>query len=550
METSQLLRYFLKQGLRILVVLVLFPFKGVSDTSSSLKARSLLDQGWQELIRDNDTKALELFQEAHRVAQSTTNLELVAEALLDIGICNYSVSYTEGIHYAMLAMSEYTKVENSLPAIALQGRSKCLQLISTIYSRQGKYKDAIRTSREALQGFPESNDSTGYRGLIYHALGNAYGKLNLPDSAAFYHYKALEVRLQSKNFTYLPGSLIEVAQLEINRKNKAGSRKLLERALFISDSTENKQARVSSILGICEWESHFNNNKKIIDSLLITALLTANSLRDHSFRLNVLNAFSEHKKKSGDFQAALSYQEEIKSIKDSLNDWEKQRIQQMLEVQFNLGEKDRSIQLKEKENKVQRLTNFLLTGVIFCTLLIGGILIYFQRRSTNRNKLLLKTKVALVNSLEDQKKLRELQVEQELEFKEGQLTALTVHMRQKSDVISELRAFCDADPTLASNNGLLKILQREQNLEKDWTDFNTYFESVNKSFFTRIKKAYPEISPNDLRLCALIKLNLSIKEMAGLLNISPDSVKTARYRLRKKLQLATEENLTEFILKL
>lgn len=73
------------------------------------------------------------------------------------------------------------------------------------------------------------------------------------------------------------------------------------------------------------------------------------------------------------------------------------------------------------------------------------------------------------------------------------------------------------------------------------------FESINKNFYAKIKAAFPEVSANDLKICALIKLNLSIKEMAGILNISPDSVKTARYRLRKKLQLVTEENLAEFI---
>jgi DNA-binding CsgD family transcriptional regulator len=84
--------------------------------------------------------------------------------------------------------------------------------------------------------------------------------------------------------------------------------------------------------------------------------------------------------------------------------------------------------------------------------------------------------------------------------------------------------------------------------DNSWNDFDLYFESINKNFYTRLKQSYPDISTNDLKICALIKLNLSIKEMASILNISPDSVKTARYRLRKKLQLSTEDNLTSFIL--
>ncbi len=65
-----------------------------------------------------------------------------------------------------------------------------------------------------------------------------------------------------------------------------------------------------------------------------------------------------------------------------------------------------------------------------------------------------------------------------------------------------------------------------------------------------LKDRYPDLTPNEMRLSALVKLNLTIKEMAAILGISPDSVKTARYRLRKKLELNTEENLTDFMLQL
>ncbi len=121
---------------------------------------------------------------------------------------------------------------------------------------------------------------------------------------------------------------------------------------------------------------------------------------------------------------------------------------------------------------------------------------------------------------------------------------------QKSELLNEVKEVLDKDKSISESNEVHKLINKGQNQDGDWEDFNTRFESLNKNFYSRLKTAYPEISPNDLRICALIKLNLSIKEMAGILNISPDSVKTARYRLRKKLQLNTEDNLTEFILSL
>ncbi|MBL0048052.1 MAG: hypothetical protein IPP32_08165 [Bacteroidetes bacterium] len=114
----------------------------------------------------------------------------------------------------------------------------------------------------------------------------------------------------------------------------------------------------------------------------------------------------------------------------------------------------------------------------------------------------------------------------------------------------ELQEKVESDEKLQKDNSLTKLINKGLNHDKEWTDFNSHFESINKNFYARLKQSYPDISPNDLRICALIKLNLSTKEMAGILNISPDSVKTARYRLRKKLQLNTEDNLTDFILNL
>lgn len=119
-------------------------------------------------------------------------------------------------------------------------------------------------------------------------------------------------------------------------------------------------------------------------------------------------------------------------------------------------------------------------------------------------------------------------------------------MLRKNELLQELNEKLEQQ----SQPEARQLISRELNREKEWDDFNLYFEGLNKNFFNRLKEAFPEITPNDLRICALIKMNMSIKEMAAIMNISADSVKTARYRLRKKLQLNTEDNLTEFLMKL
>jgi DNA-binding CsgD family transcriptional regulator len=182
--------------------------------------------------------------------------------------------------------------------------------------------------------------------------------------------------------------------------------------------------------------------------------------------------------------------------------------------------------------------------------LIAAGIILFLKKINKRNKLLLKAKDELEKVSEERKRQKEQQMQNEIEFKESQLSALTVQMLQKNELLQELKKTLSTEMDSGNNNPINKIINKGLTQDKDWSDFNRHFESINKNFYTRLKTAYPDISPNELKVCALIKLNLSIKEMAAILNISPDSVKTARYRLRKKLQLNSEDNLTDFILNL
>lgn len=532
------------------LILTFFIVLFISSNLFASKSKDLLDKGWDELFKDNDIDALRLFGEAYEEAKTEQDTENIALALLDMGICTYSVSYTDGLDYALRAMEEFKKFEKIFPAKALQGRSKCLQLISTINLRQGKYRESVAMSKEALLGFSENKDTTTYLGIIYNSLGVAYSKLNLSDSSEYFHRKALEERIQTKDLRYLPVSLIRVADIEAAKGNKRESKSLYDRAFFLADSTGNRQEEVMALLAIGKWKMNFEKNFNDAESDYLKAESIAKVLSDRSFYLNAIDHLIELKKVQGDFSGALRLSEEEAAIRDSMNSWEKQKIQQSLEIQYDVAEKERQLKLIQNENDISRLTNYLLWATIAFLLLFAGGIIYFIRKNHKRDKLLLQTKVELVKALEEQKVLREQYMQNELEYKEAQLSALTVQMLQKNELMQELREKLEADQSISKDSPLTRLVNKGQNQEKEWADFNVQFESINKNFYARIRQAYPDISPNDLKICALIKLNLSIKEMAGILNISPDSVKTARYRLRKKLQLNSEDNLTEFILKL
>lgn len=527
------------------LVFLLISHSLLGDSSSTL-----LQQGWNELARDHETEALKYFGAAYEKALNENDTWNAATALLNMGICSYGVSYSQGLHYCLQAMDEFKKLEKTEPQKALTGRCKCLQLISTINSRQGKYREAIQLSKEAMAGFATANDTTGYLGLIYNSLGIAYSHLNVMDSAEYFHRRALQERLVTKNFLYLPGSYLSVADIELNQGNKAQSRIYYDRALFIADSTGNRQSQVLSLLGLGKWMLAFEKNEQEAETYFLKSKQIAASLSDKSFYLKALQQLLDLKKQQGDFREALRYGEEMQHLNDTLATWEKDRITRSLEIRFEVAEKDRQLVIMQKEKNIALLTNYLLWGTIGFLVLIGAGSILFLKKINKRDKLLLKTKGELVIAMEEQKKLKEQQLRNELEFKESQLSAVTFQMVQKNELLMELKERLEADKDADGNNPLHRLINKGLNHDREWAHFNASFEGLNRNFYSRLKQAYPDISPNDLKICALIKMNLSIKEMSVILNISPDSVKTARYRLRKKLQLNSEDNLTDFILNL
>lgn len=140
-----------------------------------------------------------------------------------------------------------------------------------------------------------------------------------------------------------------------------------------------------------------------------------------------------------------------------------------------------------------------------------------------------------------------------LEQSQKRLTSFSLNQIQKNAVLDEMSEKVaslkkQADPDMFREfNQLHRGLQETFNIDKEWENFNVFFEGVHNGFVQRLKSYQPELTHAEVKLCALVKLNLTLKESANVLGISPDSVKTARYRLKKRLLLGKEESLTEFL---
>lgn len=146
--------------------------------------------------------------------------------------------------------------------------------------------------------------------------------------------------------------------------------------------------------------------------------------------------------------------------------------------------------------------------------------------------------------------LKNEKLKQDIENKSRELAISTMSLIKKNEFLNTIKKDLIK---IDSNNHLksvIRIIDNNINNTDDWKLFEEAFNNADKEFLNKIKDKHPNLTPNDLKLCAYLRLNLSSKEIAPLLNISHRSVEVKRYRLRKKMELAHESSLTKYILEL
>ena len=147
-------------------------------------------------------------------------------------------------------------------------------------------------------------------------------------------------------------------------------------------------------------------------------------------------------------------------------------------------------------------------------------------------------------------KIKNEQLEQDFESKNRELAASTMNLIKKNELLSEIKEDLKRNSEAGNSNfkSVISTINKNISEEDTWNVFKDAFNNADKDFLKKVKNLHPSLTPNDLRLCAYLRLNLSSKEIAPLLNISVRSVEIKRYRLRKKMDLPHEQGLVEYIL--
>jgi DNA-binding CsgD family transcriptional regulator len=151
--------------------------------------------------------------------------------------------------------------------------------------------------------------------------------------------------------------------------------------------------------------------------------------------------------------------------------------------------------------------------------------------------------------------LRNEKLEADINYKNSELASSAMHLVKKGELASKMKTELtqlmkgiNNPQAEAELKKIIKSISEDDNMDQEWENFTLHFDKVHSDFISALKEKHPGISNNEIKLCAYLRMNLTTKEMAQLMNISVRGVEVSRYRLRKKLELATEVSLFDYLI--
>lgn len=437
------------------------------------------------------------------------------------------------------------------------GASKCCTKIASIFQSQDNKTATISYYKKALnyvrQGQYPENQANVLNGLstVYLAW---YRQKNNPaflDSAVAGLQQGITITERNPDEIqpqYLPTLLANLGVCYYWKRNYEKAAEILKKstALSIPISYTAVLPNNYSLLGLIE--SYWGNLSEANGYLQRAAQVTSTQI-DLGEKVLALQNIYEAYKHQQNWPEASHWQEQLQITKDSLNNLEKNRTVTQLLLQYETEKKNENIKMLEEKVKTNR-NIFILFGAVSLLALAVGVTMYQGQKLRHT---LLQEKEARLREQQTYLQQQQVHLQENLDHKRRELMVKTMAAEQKNELLLTLKGLLqEATQQLPAGARLFqptfKLINNNLSTENDFEQFSEYFTQVHPDFFQNLsRQSKAPLSATDLRYCAYLRMRLSTKEIAALLNIEPPSIRVAKYRLKQKIGLPAEADLEEFI---
>jgi len=250
------------------------------------------------------------------------------------------------------------------------------------------------------------------------------------------------------------------------------------------------------------------------------------------------------------YEPALEWYQHYRQFNDSINSSKQQEQVKFYTARFEAVEKEKEIIKLKAASEINRLKRNRLIGIFGTIILIGGMLIVLLVNRNRRNRKIFESDRSLAEAKQRQAELKHALLVKDLDMKKQELASGMLQIASKNEFLIGLKddieqRIREVDPEVKR---IIKSIQNEISSEEEWDAFITSFRDVHPSYMRKLTSVSEGLSKSETKLACLLKMNLSSKEIANMLNISSEGIKKARYRLRKKLGLETDTDLHEYLL--
>jgi tetratricopeptide (TPR) repeat protein len=411
-----------------------------------------------------------------------------------------------------------------------------------------------------------------------HFLGSLYHIFEQYDKAAQSIDESLElaekeVRKGTKKDLLLSTILAKKAWLISNsNKDYATAKVLLKKALKLYEKNGREGEYVKMQLGqLYIFQDSLTKASQIlhkIESTLGTKKKTKNSslLFEHLGRLYVkkndlpqaiyylensiksIDKYQNHKDNQvdiyetlaecyaqlGQIDIAYDRQKSAKMLGDSLFGSRSSQNKVLFEIKNSYEEK-----IEQKEKTLWQLKAF----IVLLSVLIGSVILVWLM------KIKLRKAIKQQKLSEQKRAFEKQQKEEEIKFKNKELTTTALQIIERDTLLNDIKSkIAKLEFPLSEQKKVQDVLNSLKiNKALRWDEFELYFTQVHDDFYNKLKVTYPSLTPTELKMCALIKLGFSSKDIAALMGIGVPGINTSRYRIRKKMNLEEGVNFTNFL---
>ena len=497
-------------------------------------AIALSNKGYILNVNGEYASALKCYLESYTIYKSLGNIIETGFACYRLGLVYKNIGdYSKAAEYCIEGLRVFENTSRN------DGLALIYRILGSIYKYQGDIEKSLFYYFNGL----ELNEETGHRQGIansYNNIGVVYFMGEEFDKALAFYQRSLEINLEisSINEAVINYGNIGSVYLETGR---------IDSALYYFDKKYDAAMKINSkriILTSMVLYGHYYF--KLADypaaiKYYCDALALSRSIGTLENTKSILESLSDLYLEISDYEKAIYTYTSFVAVKDSLMNHEVlQRIRQ-LEMEYAFEKEMDSIRMKEERRKLHMFLagSLLLISTLFLLLLFMNTRVKLKRRKLDQKKL----------------EMDKRQLQDEIYYKNKELTSKAIFLAEKNELITDMISRLNKlmySPGEKSNTikEIIKEMKVHSNL-KVWEEFEYVFVQVHPDFFETLGTRFPDLTPNEKRLSALLRLNLSTKDISNITHQSVHSITVARTRLRKKLGLSnTNENLVTFLCQL